>query len=74
MWRVRCTSGKVICFVEYNQEKESFSEIQNRIKRHVLSKVGIGITEVIPVKEIPVTVSGKLKRYILLEQYRQGLL
>ena len=65
---------KVICFVEYNQEKESFSEIQNRIKRHVLSKVGIGITEVIPVKEIPVTVSGKLKRYILLEQYRQGLL
>lgn len=62
---------RVICFVEYQGEKRLFNDIAKRIKKHILYKVGIGIAEVIPVEKIPVTVSGKLKRYILLEKYRE---
>lgn len=65
---------RVICFVEYNGEKEKFLKIAKRIKKHILNKVGIGIAEVIPIKAIPVTDSGKLKRYVLLNQYRQGFI
>lgn len=61
---------RVICFVEYIGEPQLFDDITKRIKRHILHKVGLGIGAVIPVNKIPETGSGKLKRYLLLEQYR----
>lgn len=62
---------RVLCFVEYNGKMEMFSNTIKRIKKHILHKVGMGITDVIPVNRIPVTGSGKLKRYLLLEEYRE---
>lgn len=63
---------QLICFVEYKHEKEGFKEIENKIRQHVLEKIGIGITYVIPVNEMPTTVSGKIKRYILVKKFKRG--
>ena len=61
---------RVLCFVEYMGDVEVFNNIAKRIKKHILRKTGLGIAAVIPVNKIPETGSGKLKRYLLLEQYR----
>lgn len=63
---------QLICFVEFRGNSEKFKDISAKIKRQVVQKIGIGITCMIPVDEIPVTVSGKIKRYLLLEQFNQG--
>jgi acyl-CoA synthetase (AMP-forming)/AMP-acid ligase II len=63
---------QVICFLEYDGDVEMFNDISLGIKRHVIKKIGIGISHVIPIKKIPVTVSGKMKRYILSQQFMKG--
>ncbi len=56
---------QAICFVEYGGELEIFKYISLSIKRHVINKIGISHV-------IPITVSGKIKRYILLQQFMKG--
>jgi fatty-acyl-CoA synthase len=63
---------QLICFVEFNGNPDKFNNISLKIKKQVIQKIGIGISYLIPVDEIPVTVSGKIKRYLLLEQFNKG--
>lgn len=63
---------EIICFVEYIGEISDFSDIATFIRRLVLSKMGLAISGVIPVKEIPTTASGKMQRFLLVEQFYNG--
>lgn len=63
---------QVVCFMEYEGSIEIFKDISLKLKSHVIKKIGIGISFIIPIKEVPVTVSGKMKRYILSKKFIKG--
>lgn len=58
---------QVYCFVEYSSERVAFHKIAGKLKKHIVLKTGIGVTDVIPVKSMPLTHSGKVQRNMLLE-------
>ncbi len=62
----------LIIFVYYKNEIEKFIELSLKIKEEVLKSVGLNVFKVIPVKKIPKTTSGKVQRFVLLENYKKG--
>jgi amino acid adenylation domain-containing protein len=60
---------KLIIFVLYKKDLAKFVTIENEIKQTVLSKIGLEVSKVIPVKTIYKTTSGKLQRYKFLQKY-----
>lgn len=56
---------EIFCFVECSKDEQEFSEIAKKLKKHVINKLGIGIAYFIKIENIPVTVSGKIKRFEL---------
>ncbi len=63
---------QIIAFVFYRGDLKKFVSIGNAIKALVNRKMGIEISEVLPVRNIPRTTSGKLQRYKLLQAYQAG--
>lgn len=63
---------QIICFVELKGRSTQFRDIALKMKKQVVQMIGIGIKYFVPVDEIPVTVSGKIKRYLLMEQFDKG--
>ncbi len=65
-------SDELILFVMYEEKIDSFIDIAIKLKRLISQKNGIEVSEVIPVKDIPKTSSGKLQRFKLRENYING--
>ncbi len=65
-------SDQVVLFVMHRKDVSSFIELRERITRHLLFKTGIKLHEVIPIRNIPKTTSGKVQRYKLREQFADG--
>ncbi|PRT34002.1 type I polyketide synthase [Bacillus wiedmannii] len=69
---------KVLVFIKLDMDindeidVQKFIELQNQIKSLVFEKMGLTISEVIPVEDIPKTNSGKAFRRVLTEQYNAG--
>lgn len=63
---------EVILFVLYLNSIEKFASLSTDIKHYVNSKVAINIKHVIPIANIPKTISGKVQRFKLIEQYLNG--
>ena len=61
-----------MAFILYRLQPEAFLPIRRAVKEELRLKGGVEIDRVIPVKEIPKTTSGKLQRYRLIEQWRNG--
>uniref|UniRef100_UPI0011DE3CD9 condensation domain-containing protein n=1 Tax=Caldalkalibacillus mannanilyticus TaxID=1418 RepID=UPI0011DE3CD9 len=59
----------VVLFVMFRKEISKYLELYEMIKKTMLYKIGIMVHEVIPIKSIPKTTSGKVQRYKLAEQY-----
>ncbi|MGM9979477.1 MAG: AMP-binding protein [Clostridium sp.] len=66
-------SEDVIAFVYYKKKLSSFVEIKNNIKEIIFERFGVVVKEVIPIKAMPKTTSGKIQRYKLAEDYKNGL-
>ncbi len=62
----------IVIFVLYKKDIESFMPLAKNLKRHIGEYMGIEVKEVIPVKKIPKTTSGKVQRYNLVEAYLSG--
>ncbi|MBU2699290.1 amino acid adenylation domain-containing protein [Sporomusaceae bacterium BoRhaA] len=62
----------IICFVLYKKGLEEFPVLANRLKNYVGKQMGLEIKEVIPLKRMPKTTSGKVQRYKLKEKYEKG--
>ncbi len=62
---------QVFCFVEYTGNSTKFDKISLKLKQYIIKKIGIGIAGVIPIKQIPVTISGKIQRNMLLKQFEK---
>ncbi|MCX7748500.1 MAG: amino acid adenylation domain-containing protein [Clostridia bacterium] len=65
-------SDELILFVMFKQKAENFMPIAASLKKAISQKMGIEVSEVIPVKSIPKTTSGKVQRYKLREGYING--
>ncbi|HEX9062380.1 MAG TPA: condensation domain-containing protein, partial [Clostridia bacterium] len=65
-------SDELLLFVLFKSKADKFINIIHSVKRLISEKVGIEVSEVIPIKSIPKTTSGKVQRYKLRENYLNG--
>lgn len=63
---------QLVLFVLYKQKAENFFPVAAGLRRVINQQLGIEVSEVIPVKTIPKTTSGKIQRYKLRESYLKG--
>jgi polyketide synthase PksJ len=63
---------EIVCFVVFRRSVKEFLPLAAALKNHLLEKMGIEISVMIPVKKIPKTTSGKIQRFKLKERYLQG--
>lgn len=62
----------VIAFVFYKKGMEEFNYVSEKLKELVKDKININISQVIPIKDMPKTTSGKIQRYKLIKRYLDG--
>lgn len=63
---------RIIVFVMHTNKTECFVPIVQRLKKHLNYRGGWHIHEVIPVRRIPKTTSGKVQRFKLAQSYERG--
>lgn len=62
----------IIVFVVSKKSIEGFIPIAAEVKKHLLRTGGWEVAEVIPIRQMPKTTSGKIQRYKLATQYSLG--
>lgn len=65
-------SDELILFVLFKMKADKFIGIIRSLKKLISERMGIEVSQVIPVKSIPKTTSGKVQRYKLRESYIIG--
>ncbi|MGQ8873040.1 amino acid adenylation domain-containing protein [Paenibacillus sp. TSA_86.1] len=65
-------SEEIIVFVVYKKRIEHFVPLAMNIKKHLYIHGGWSVKEVLPVKKLPKTTSGKIQRYHLAKEYEAG--
>lgn len=65
-------SEELVLFANYKAKIEAFPALVSDIKDTLLTRMGLVGHVVIPIKQVPKTTSGKLRRVFLAEQYKLG--
>lgn len=68
----KLTRDEIVAFILFRGKLENFISIKQECQKVISEEVGIYIDQIIPVKKIPKTTSGKVQRYKLLEEYQNG--
>jgi len=63
---------ELVLFANYKAKLDDFPTLVNGIKELLLQRMGLIAHVVIPIKQVPKTTSGKLRRVFLAEQYKSG--
>lgn len=63
---------RLIIFLLFKRRMEDFIDFAERVKEIIEDKINIAVDEVIPVRSIPKTTSGKVQRFKLVEMYKKG--
>ncbi len=63
---------ELLVFILYRGETEAFITLVKTIRKTINETTGVEVHQVIPVKRIPKTTSGKVQRHLLSEQYISG--
>ena len=63
---------EVIIFILYRGKTEAFISLAKDIRKKINESTGIEVHQVIPVKRIPKTTSGKVQRHLLNKEYISG--
>ncbi|MDQ1234060.1 iturin family lipopeptide synthetase A [Paenibacillus sp. SORGH_AS306] len=64
---------RMIVFVMHVKQSIDFAPIAHRLKSHLNYRAGWQVHEVLPIRRIPKTTSGKVQRFKLAEDYAQGV-
>ncbi|WP_433746030.1 amino acid adenylation domain-containing protein [Paenibacillus amylolyticus] len=64
-------SEEIIVFVVFKRKTDEFISLSKTLKRHLFQKGGWNV-EVVPIRKLPKTTSGKIQRYQLSERYSAG--
>jgi len=62
----------IYVFVVYNGLVSEFLSLEKSIKEHLGQRTGLTVEKVIAVDKIPRTTSGKIQRFVLLNDYLEG--
>ena len=62
----------ILCFVLFDDTLAEFIKLAGALKRYIGTNLGIMLTDIIPIKNIPRTTSGKIQRYKLTRAYMDG--
>lgn len=63
---------EAVAFVLHRGSGEQFVPVYKKVKQIIGAETGLELDKVIPVSDIPRTTSGKIQRFRLLQQYREG--
>lgn len=63
---------QLVVFVLHRSGMDEFLPLGTEVARLINEQAGLEVAEVIPVKRIPKTTSGKIQRHLLEESYLQG--
>ncbi|MCW3464519.1 non-ribosomal peptide synthetase/type I polyketide synthase [Chitinophaga nivalis] len=66
-------SESIVIFVVFKLAIEKFAPLATAVKRLVAARLGLEVKQVLPVRKIAKTTSGKVKRYLFAEEYRNGV-
>jgi acyl-CoA synthetase (AMP-forming)/AMP-acid ligase II/acyl carrier protein len=72
---IRARGGEVeqlVIFVLHRGSLEDFLPLATAVARLINEQTGLEVAEVVPVKRIPKTTSGKIQRHLLEESYLEG--
>lgn len=72
VWNEKLQRDELIIFILYRADIKDFIELAKQAARVLNEQSGLEIDQVIPVKRIPKTTSGKVQRRILGEAYSNG--
>lgn len=70
--RPETQTDELVVFVLHRTDIPDFLPIANEITRLLNEHTGLEVAEVVPVKRIPKTTSGKIQRHLLEEEYLRG--
>jgi acyl transferase domain-containing protein/acyl-CoA synthetase (AMP-forming)/AMP-acid ligase II/acyl carrier protein len=62
----------IAAFKQYHQDLKEFMPLTTQLRLHFIDKIGIEVHHIIPIKKIPVTTTGKIRRFELKERYLNG--
>jgi acyl-CoA synthetase (AMP-forming)/AMP-acid ligase II/acyl carrier protein len=65
-------TDQVVVFVLHRSNLRDFVPITAQVARLISERSGLEISEVVPVKRIPKTTSGKIQRHLLRQRYLEG--
>lgn len=63
---------QIILFVLFRRNLKEFIPLSEKIRKYINKQMNLEIRDVVPVKRIPKTTSGKVQRYKLGESYSNG--
>jgi acyl-CoA synthetase (AMP-forming)/AMP-acid ligase II/acyl carrier protein len=63
---------QLVVFVLHRSDMKEFLPVATQVSRLINENTGVEVSEVVPVKRIPKTTSGKIQRHLLEESYVQG--
>jgi acyl-CoA synthetase (AMP-forming)/AMP-acid ligase II/acyl carrier protein len=63
---------QLVVFVLHRGSLEDFVAVARQVSRLINEQTGLEVAEVVPVKRIPKTTSGKIQRHLLEESYADG--
>jgi acyl-CoA synthetase (AMP-forming)/AMP-acid ligase II/acyl carrier protein len=63
---------QLVVFVLHRGDVKEFLPVASQVSRLINENTGVEVGEVVPVKRIPKTTSGKIQRHLLEESYLQG--
>jgi acyl-CoA synthetase (AMP-forming)/AMP-acid ligase II/acyl carrier protein len=65
-------TDELVIFVLHRTDMKDFLPVATQVGRLINEHAGLEVTEVVPVKRIPKTTSGKIQRHLLEESYLNG--
>ena len=65
-------TDQLIVFVLHRGESQEFLPVANEVSKLINEHTGLEVADVVPVKRIPKTTSGKIQRHLLEESYVCG--
>jgi acyl carrier protein len=63
---------QLVVFVLHRGSMQDFLPLATQVARLINEQTGLEVTQVVPVKRIPKTTSGKIQRHVLEESYADG--
>ncbi|MFD2671575.1 amino acid adenylation domain-containing protein [Marinicrinis sediminis] len=62
----------IVVFVVTKKKLEKFAPLVRSLRKHLNQRGGWEVTDIVPIRQMPKTTSGKVQRYKLASQYERG--